>query len=124
MKYIESPRAVKPVGPYSQGIEANGMIFVSGTIPINPATNSMVGGGIGEQTRQVLENIGAVLEAGGSGPGKVVKVTVYLKDGAHFKEMNEVYSAFFGTHRPTRTTVVVGFVRDDILVEIDCVATL
>ena len=124
MKYIESPRAVKPVGPYSQGIEANGMIFVSGTIPINPATNSMVGGGIGEQTRQVLENIGAVLEAGGSGPGKVVKVTVYLKDGADFKEMNEVYSAFFGTHRPTRTTVVVGFVRDDILVEIDCVATL
>lgn len=126
MKYIESPRAVKPLGPYSQGIETNAMedtLFVSGTVPINPTTNLVVEGGIKEQTRQVLENIRAVLEAGGSNPGKVAKVNVYLKNGADFKEMNEVYATFFGDHKPTRTTVVVGFVRDDILVEIDCVAT-
>lgn len=123
MKYVESPKAVKPLGPYSQGIEANGLVFVSGTVPINPVTNSIVEGGIREQTRQVLENIGAVLEAAGSDPGKVTKVTVYLKNGTDFREMNEVYAAFFGDHRPTRTAVVVGFVRDDILVEIDCVAT-
>jgi 2-iminobutanoate/2-iminopropanoate deaminase len=123
MKYVESPKAVKPLGPYSQGIEANGLVFVSGTVPIDPATNSMVQGGIREQTKQVLENISAVLESAGSDAGKVTKVNVYLKNGADFKEMNEVYAAFFGDHKPTRTTVVVGFVRDDLLVEIDCVAT-
>ena len=124
MKYIETAKAVKPMGPYSQGIVANGMVFVSGSVATNPATNSIVLGGIKEQTRQALENVKAILEAGGSSPEKVLKVSVFLKDGSHFKEMNEVYSAFFGSHKPTRTTVVVGFVKDDILIEIDCVAAL
>jgi len=124
MKYIVTPKAVKPVGPYSQGIVANGMVFVSGTIAMNPVSNSMVPGGIKEQTTQTLENIRAILEAGGSGPEKVLKVSVYLKDGNDFKAMNEVYSAFFGDHKPTRTTVVAGFVRDGILIEIDCIASL
>ena len=124
MKYIETPKAVKPIGPFSQGIVENGMVFVSGTIAMDAATNTLVAGGIREQTTQVFENVKAILEAGGSSLGKVVKVSVFLKDGGHFKEMNEVYSSYFGTHKPARTTVVTGFVRDGILVEIDCVATL
>ncbi len=124
MKYIVTPKAVKPVGPYSQGIVANGMVFVSGTVAMNPVSNSMVPGGIKEQTAQTLENVKAILEAGGSGLEKVLKVSVYLKDGNDFKVMNEVYSSFFGDHKPTRTTVVAGFVRDGILIEIDCIASL
>jgi 2-iminobutanoate/2-iminopropanoate deaminase len=124
MKYIESPKAVKPLGPYSQGIVANGMVFVSGTVGISPTTNSMVAGGIKEQAKQALENVKAILEAGGSGLERVLKVSVFLKDGSHFKEMNEVYTSYFGSHKPTRTTVVAGFVKDDILIEIDCVASL
>jgi len=124
MKYIVTPKAVKPVGPYSQGIVANGMVFVSGTVAMNPVSNSMVPGGIKEQATQTLENVKAILEAGGSGLEKVLKVSVYLKDGNDFKVMNEVYSSFFGDHKPTRTTVVTGFVRDGILIEIDCVASL
>ena len=124
MRYIESSKAVKPIGPYSQGVVSEGLVFVSGTIGVGPTTNAMVAGGVKEQARQVLENIRSVLEAGGSGPEKVLRATVYLKNGFDFKEMNEAYATFFGTHKPTRTTVVTGFVRDDILVEIDCVASL
>jgi 2-iminobutanoate/2-iminopropanoate deaminase len=124
MKYIETPKAVKPLGPYSQGIVANGMVFVSGTVAVNPVSNAMVPGAIKEQTAQVLENIKAILEAGGSGLDKVVKATVFLKDGADFSQMNEVYASYFGANRPTRTTVVAGFVKEGILVEIDCIATL
>jgi 2-iminobutanoate/2-iminopropanoate deaminase len=124
MRYIESAKAVRPIGPYSQGIVSNGMVFVSGMVGMDAATGSMVAGGIREQTAKALENVKAVLEEGGSSPQKVLRVTVYLKDGSHFKEMNEVYSSFFGSHRPTRSTVVVGFVKDGILVEIDCVASL
>jgi 2-iminobutanoate/2-iminopropanoate deaminase len=124
MRYIESSKAVKPMGPYSQGIVANGLVFVSGTVATDPATNQMVSGGIREQTRRALENVKAVLEEGGSSPEKVLRVTVFLKDGSHFKEMNEVYASFFGNHKPTRTTVVVGFVKGDILIEIDCIASL
>jgi 2-iminobutanoate/2-iminopropanoate deaminase len=124
MRYIESAKAVKPIGPYSQGIVSGGMVFVSGMVGLDAATGLMVAGGIKEQTSKALENVKAVLEEGGSDPQKVLKVTVYLKDGAQFREMNEVYSSFFGAHRPTRTTVVAGFVRNDILVEIDCIASL
>ncbi len=124
MRYIETAKAVKPIGPYSQGIVSDGMVFVSGMVGLDAATGSMVTGGIREQTSKALENVTAVLEEGGSSPGKVLKVTVYLKDGSLFKDMNEVYSSFFGSHRPTRSTVVAGFVRGDILVEIDCIATL
>jgi 2-iminobutanoate/2-iminopropanoate deaminase len=124
MNYIETPKAVKPLGPYSQGIVANGMVFVSGTVGMNPATNSMIPGGIKEQATQTLENVKSILEAGGSSLGKVLKVSVFLKNGADFKVMNDVYSSFFGNHKPTRTTVVAGFVKDGILIEIDCIASL
>lgn len=124
MKYIETPKSVKPLGPYCQGIVANGMVFVSGTVGMDPATNAMIPGGIKEQAAQTLANIKSILEAGGSELGKVLKVSVYLKDGADFKVMNDVYASFFGDHKPTRTTVVAGFVKDGILIEIDCVASL
>ena len=124
MRYIESAKAVKPIGPYSQGIVSDGMVFVSGMVGTDPATSALVAGGIKEQTRQALENVKAVLEEGGSTPGKVLKVSVFLKKGSDFRDMNEVYSSFFGSHKPTRTTVVVGFVKEGILVEIDCVASL
>jgi len=124
MRYVESAKAVKPIGPYSQGIVGNGMVFVSGTVGTDPTTNSMVQGGIKEQTKQALESMKAILEAGGSGLDRVMKVSVFLKDGSHFKEMNEVYTSYFGNHKPTRTTVVAGFVKDEILVEIDCIASL
>lgn len=124
MRFVQTPKGVTPIGPYSQAIVSGSLLFVSGTIGVDPATNSMVKGGIVEQTRQVMENIKNVLEAGGSGVEKIVKANVYLKDGAHFRDMNQTYASFLGTHRPTRTTVVTGFARDDILVEIDVVAEL
>jgi enamine deaminase RidA (YjgF/YER057c/UK114 family) len=91
---------------------------------MDPATNSMVPGGIKEQATQTLANIKSILEAGGSELGKVLKVSVFLEDGADFKVMNDVYASFFGDHKPTRTTVVAGFVKDGILIEIDCIASL
>ena len=117
MKHIESPKAVKPIGPYSQGIvvRRDGLRLRDGRH--RPRDQLDGPGGIKEQTSQVLENVKAVLEAGGSSLEKVLKVTVYLKVGSDFKEMNEVYSSYFGNHKPTRTTVVAGFVKDGILVE-------
>src|SRR5208283_3672921 len=123
MNYIETAKSVKPIGPYSQGIVSNGVVFVSGQIAIDPSSNAMVQGGIREQTKRVLDNLKAILEAGGSSLEKVVKVTVFIKETSYFKDMNEVYAAAFGSHKPARSTVVCGFVRDDILVEIEAVAT-
>jgi len=123
MKFIESAEAVKPIGPYSQGVISNGLVFVSGQIALDPKTNAFVKGGIREQTKRVLDNLRAVLVAGGSGLDKVLKVTVYIKDISYFKDMNEVYAAEFGSHKPARSTVVCGFVKDEVLVEIDVIAT-
>jgi 2-iminobutanoate/2-iminopropanoate deaminase len=123
MKYIETAKSVKPIGPYSQGTVSNGLVFVSGQIAIDPASNTVVKGGIREQTKRVLDSLQAILEAGGSSLEKVVKVTVFLKDISYFKDMNEVYAAAFGGHKPARSTVVCGFVKDEILVEIEAIAT-
>jgi len=122
MKFIESPQAVRPIGPYSQGVISNGLVFVSGQIALDPATNAMVRGGIREQTARVLENVKAILESGGSGLDKVLRVTVYLREASYFKDMNEVYAEAFGTHKPARTTVVCDFVKEEVLVEIDVLA--
>lgn len=123
MKYIETPKAVKPIGPYSQGTTGSGLIFVSGQVGLDPATNAMVPGGVKEQTKRALENVRAILEAGGSRLESVYKCTVFIKDISLFKDMNEVYSSTFGGHKPARSTVVCGFVRDDILVEIEAIAS-
>lgn len=106
IEVIATSKAPKAVGPYSQGTKAGGFIFCAGQGAFDPATSQLVAGGIREQTRQVLRNIQAVLEASGSGLDRVVKVTVFLSDWKYFQEMNEAYAEFFDTdHPPARSTV-------------------
>ena len=123
MKAVKSSSAPEPIGPYSQAFVEGNLVFVSGMIAIDPATNKMVMG-VREQTQRVLDSLKAVLEAAGSSEKKVLKTTVYLKDASAFKEMNETYAKFFGDHKPARATIVTAFPRDDILVEIDAVASV
>jgi 2-iminobutanoate/2-iminopropanoate deaminase len=119
---IGTDGAPKAIGPYSQGVIVAGVVFCSGQIALSPATGEMVGTTAAEQTRQVLANLDAVLRAGNSNPGRVVKTTIYLKNLADFAAVNEVYGAFFGSHRPARATVEVARLPKDGLVEIDCIA--
>ena len=106
IEVISTSKAPKSVGPYSQATRAGGFIFCAGQGAFDPVTGQLVAGGIKEQTRQVLRNLQAVLEAGGSGLDRVVKVTVFLSDWKYFKEMNEAYAEFFGSdHPPARSTV-------------------
>jgi 2-iminobutanoate/2-iminopropanoate deaminase len=105
---IATNKAPKAVGPYSQAIRTGGFIFCSGQGAFDPANNQLVAGGIKEQTRQVLRNLQAVLEAGGSGLDRVVKVTVFLSDWKYFKEMNEAYAEFFDSDRPPARSTVQG----------------
>ena len=116
-----APRAI---GPYSQALRAGGFLFTAGQVGFDPATGELVDGGIGEQTRQVLQNIRAILEAGGSGLAQVVKTTVFLVDMADFAAMNEVYAEAFGTHRPARSTVAVAALPRGARVEIEAVAAI
>jgi len=119
---IFPPESPTPRGPYSPVIRAGDFVFVSGQGPIDPATDKMSYGDIQHETRVTLGNIKRLLEAGGASLADVVKVNVYLRDGAHFPAMNEVYKEFFGEQRPTRTTVAVAFADPKMLVEIDCIA--
>lgn len=124
MKAVYSKEGPEPIGPYSQALVVNDLVFVSGMIAIDPATGRMVSGGAREQTVRCLASLKAVLQAAGTTEKNVAKTTVYIRDASLFKEMNEVYAAFFGEHKPARATVVTGFPRDDILVEIDAIATV
>ena len=119
---IHSDRAPKAVGPYSQAIAAGGLIWASGQIPLLPATGVMVEGGVGEQARQALCNLRAVLEAAGSGLDRVVKATVYLVDMGDFEEFNVVYAEFFGDAPPARVCVEVSGLPKGARVEVDAVA--
>lgn len=119
---IATPHAPQAIGPYSQAIRANGFIFVSGQIPIDPVTQQIVEGGVAEQTRQVLSNLEAILKAAGSGIRKVVRTGVYLKDMGEFAAMNEVYARFFPNAAPARSTVEVARLPKDVRVEIDVIA--
>jgi 2-iminobutanoate/2-iminopropanoate deaminase len=121
-KAIHSEKAPKAIGPYSQAIKAETLIFLSGQIPIDPATGESVKGDIRQQVRQVLENLKAVLESEGLGMGDVVKTTIFLKDMARFNEMNEVYGAYFPTPFPARSTVEVSGLPRGVDVEIEAVA--
>ncbi len=121
-RVILTERAPRPVGPYSQAIVANGLVFVAGQVPLDPGTGKLVEGGIREQTRRVLENVKAILEAAGSSLEKVVKVNVYLKRAEDFAAMNEVYSQYFPKEPPARTTVITDMVREEFLIEIDVTA--
>ena len=114
----------KLVAPLSPGIKAGGFIYVSGQVPVDPKTGEVVEGGIEEQTRQTIENIRAILEAGGSSLDKVVKCTVFLTDISEFSRMNEVYSSFFLVVPPARSTIEVSKLAIDIKVEIEAVAVV
>ena len=119
---ILTDKAPKAIGPYAQAIKANGFIYTAGQIPIDPKTGNFVEGGINEQTRQVLENLKAVLAAAGSSLDQVVKATVFLKNMTDFPAMNEVYGEYLGTAKPARSTVAVAELPRGALVEIDLVA--
>ncbi len=121
-KIIDTKKAPQAVGPYSQATEHNGMLFVSGQIPIVPDTGKPVEGGIREQTRQVLENLDAILMAAGYASWDVVKCTCLLKDMDHFQEMNEVYAGYFKQDPPARATYQVVRLPLDVLIEIEAIA--
>jgi 2-iminobutanoate/2-iminopropanoate deaminase len=119
---ISSPDAPPAIGPYSQAIKIGNQLYCSGQVGINPATGDMIVGDISEQTRQVLENLGAVLRAAGMDYKDVVKATVFLADIDDYKLMNEVYSEFFTENRPAREAVQVAKLPRDARVEISCIA--
>ena len=122
-QFIATEQAPKAIGPYSQALVANGLIFTAGQIAFDPATMEIVAGGIREQTQRVLANLRAVLQGAGSDLNKVVKTTVFLVDMADFTAMNEVYSQAFGDHKPARSTVAVASLPRGVRVEIDVIAT-
>ena len=115
----EGPQAI---GPYSQAIRANGFVFVSGQVAIDPATQQVIGGDVAAQTDRVLKNLSGILKAAGSGLEKVVLSTVFLKNMSDFIAMNEVYGSYFGSAPPARSTVEVARLPKDVLVEIDVIA--
>ena len=121
---IHSDNAPAALGPYSQAIVANGLVFASGQVPIDPATGEFVSGGIAEQTEQVLRNLQAVLEAAGSALDSVVKTTVFLSDLNDFAAMNEVYRRFFTAEAPARTTVQAARLPRDARVEMDAIGLI
>ncbi|QOJ78058.1 RidA family protein [Infirmifilum lucidum] len=121
-KVIFTPRAPKPIGPYSQAVEAGGFVFVSGQIPLNPQTGEVVEGGIKEQTKQVLENIKAILEASGLAMENVVYVSVFLRDLKLFSEFNEVYSQYFTKDPPARVTIQAADLPRGVLLEVSVIA--
>ena len=122
MKVINTSKAPKAIGPYSQAIEANGLVITSGQLPIDPATGEFAPGGIKEQTRQSLTNAKAILEAAGTGLNKVVKTTVFLADMNDSAAMNEVYAEFFEAPFPARSAIAVKTLPKNALVEVECVA--
>ncbi len=121
-KVISTQHAPSAIGPYSQAIEANGMLFISGQIPIDPATAKIVEGGIKEQTQQVMKNIGAILEAAGYTFADVVKSTCLLSDMANFAAMNEVYGSFYQVDPPARAAFAVKTLPMNVLVEVETIA--
>lgn len=121
---ISTDNAPKAIGPYSQAVAWNGLVYLSGQIPLDPATGQLVEGGIAEQTVRVLDNLKAVLEASGSDLAHVLKTTVFLKDMGEFGAMNEIYGRYFSENPPARATVEAARLPRDVRVEIECVAAV
>lgn len=122
MKALHTDKAPAAIGPYSQAIEVNGMVFASGQLPIDPSTGNFAEGGIKEQTRQSLTNAAAIMQAAGLTLADVVKTTVFLADMGDFAAMNEVYSTFFSEPYPARSAVAVKTLPKGALVEVECIA--
>jgi 2-iminobutanoate/2-iminopropanoate deaminase len=120
---VSSPDAPKAIGPYSQAVRAGQLLFVSGQVPLDPATGQIVAGDIAAQTRRVFDNLGAVLKAGGRSFADVVRTTVFLADMNDFAAVNEVYGTYFSEPYPARATVQVARLPKDARVEIDVIAT-
>jgi len=121
-KHVATKQAPTPIGPYSQGVIAGGLLFVSGQIPIDPATDKLVEGDITVQTEQVLKNILAVLKEAKMGPENVVKASVFLADMADFPQVNEVYGKFLGKEPPARSTIQAAALPKGARIEIDVIA--
>jgi 2-iminobutanoate/2-iminopropanoate deaminase len=124
MKTIYSENAPKAIGPYCHAIHSGNLIFCSGQTPLNPETMAIEGINITEQTTVVLNNLESVLKAAGCNRNQIIKTSVFLKNFADFEKMNKAYEAFFGDHKPARTTVEVSRLPKEALVEIECIAEL
>lgn len=122
-KVISTAAAPAAIGPYSQAIEVNGFLYISGQVPLDPATGQLVAGGITEQTRQVMKNIGAILEAAGYTYANIVKTTCLLSTMDNFKAMNEVYATFFPENPPARAAFAVQALPLSALIEIEVIAS-
>ncbi|MBI1882976.1 MAG: RidA family protein [Chlamydiae bacterium] len=123
-KIISTAHAPIPVGPYSQGIQTNSLLFVSGQIPMDPVSGKMVLGSIQDQVERVLENVKAIVEAAGGNLSNVVKTTIFLKDLKNFEAVNQVYSEYFGESKPARSTVEVSQLPKGAEMEIEAIAVL
>jgi 2-iminobutanoate/2-iminopropanoate deaminase len=119
---VLTAQAPAPIGPYSQAVRCGNLLFLSGQIPLDPATGQIVEGGVAVQTERVLRNLAAVLESAGASLAQVLKTTVYLKDLADFGAMNEVYGRFFGANPPARSTLQAARLPRDASIEIDLIA--
>ncbi len=124
IQVIATKHAPKAIGPYSQGLVHNGLVFVSGQIPFVPESGELLRGSIEEQTRQVMKNISAILKEAGTELSNVIKTTVYLKDMNDFDEMNRVYAEHFSDNKPARATVQVVRLPKDVSIEIDAIAAI
>ena len=119
---IETRDAPAPIGPYSQAVRANGFVFISGQIPIDPVRGQLVEGGVAAQTHQVMKNLSAILQAAGIGLGNVVKTTVFLTNLDDFSVINQVYGEYFAEAKPARATVQVARLPREALVEVEAIA--
>lgn len=122
MEYVATPDAPRAIGPYSQGVKSNGILYTSGQIPLDPATGELVAGDFDAQARRVFANLGAILRAAGSSFNRVIKATVYVTDLGNFQALNAIYAEAFGEHKPARTTVQVAALPKGAVLEIDLIA--
>ena len=123
MNQVSTSKAPAAIGPYCQAVVHNGLVFTSGQVPLDPATGSVAGDTIEQQSRQVCENLSAVLAAAGSGMDKVIKTTCFLSDMGNFAAFNDVYAEYF-TQKPARSCVAVNTLPKNVLVEVECVAVV
>ena len=122
LEIIQTRNAPSPIGPYSQAIRANGFVFVSGQIPVDPDTGEVIAGDVAAQAKQVMKNLAAVLDAAGSGLINVVKTTIFLTDLDDFPGVNRIYGEYLGEVRPARATVQVGRLPKGVMLEVEAIA--